>query len=322
MLIDDWVATITDKHQRARLIELRQRYEFLGKNLFNEFEPTRRAPSKHVRDFLYRLDSWLLQFENEDDRYAAFSSIEYLFFAGPEEFYELYRSAYESVARFVMQEANIDPFQPGESLKTELESVWFCPATDSLKINSFLHTVGLKGHEHRPDWFSLKKFADQDKLERYIQEEEIRYLVLLEDFSGSGKQLSKVARFAAETLSIPILLVPLIICAPGLQRVQKECAKRSHLQVRPIAVVPKDCLVGELQVAGEPATFVPLRSAMERHYNALQRRINGGPYGFNKVGSLVVTSGNCPNNTPPIYHQTNVDHVALFPRLARPWRPS
>ena len=319
MVIERWIEEITDRRIRDRVLELRQRYEFLAARLFAEYEPTRRDSRRHQHDFMLRMEKWLDQFRSDEQKLIAFQSIEYLFFAGVEEFDELYRCAFTVVQRWLMEVKDWDPFECREAVRKELKKCWFCPITDSFRINSFLHVMGVSGKEHRPDWLSMSRFAKKKKISEYVESQEISYLVLLEDFVGSGSQACRVIEFALSALNIKILVVPLIICAPGVEKIAKVAALHSSVFLKPIVILPKNCLVTPTKNDGEPKLFTRLRGVMRNHYRRLGKRLTGGAYGFCKVGSLVVTHSNCPNNTPPIYRYARVNDTPLFPRQSRPW---
>ena len=319
MIVEKWVREHRDQKERDRILELRQRYEFLSKNLFNEYQPTKKATSRHQHEFMMRLDQWLAHIPEDEQRRTAFRSIEYLFFAGVEEFDELYRCALVEAKRWLLEINDIDPFDSDKAVNREIKSTWFCPISDSFRINSFLHVAGISGDEYRPDWFSLRRFASEQKILCHLTKKRIKNLVLLEDFVGSGRQALKVLRFAAEILDINILVVPLIICAPGMHKMVKFARSRPSVSIRPIVVLPKNCLISVREVSGEPWLFKELRPVMRGHYKRLNRRAIRGDFGFHKVGSMVVTYSNCPNNTPPLYHAARDGETALFPRLARPW---
>ena len=321
MKVDRWIEQINDRTLRERILELRQRYDFLSKNLFREYEPTRRDSRRHQRDFMMRLEHWLDQFPSEEDKITAFRSVEYLFFAGEEEFLELFRCAKTTVQQWIAEINDLDPFDSESSVRAEIKRSWFCPITDSFRVNSFLHVTGLSGDEYRPDWLSMSQFADKEKICRYVKRKKVKYLVLLEDFVGSGKQARKVVNYAASAVNIRILVVPLIICAPGLKRLFELTSKLKNLSVKPIVVLPENCLVSPEGSVGEPLLFSSLRPVMRSHYQSLGRSTNGQEYGYGGVGSMVVTHSNCPNNTPTIYHRSRTGQTALFPRLPRPWSP-
>lgn len=320
MLIERWIQDISDRQLRARVLELRQRYEFLARNLFSDYQPTRRDSRSEQRDFMKRLELWLAQFNTDEERLVAYQSIEYLFFAGVQEYDELYRCAYQAIERWLLEINNLNPFDSHKSVRSNLKACWICPVTDSLLINSFLHVTSISGQGYRPDWFSLAHFGNISAIQEYVRKNDLRFLVLLEDFVGSGKQATGVVKFAASVVDIPILVIPLIVCEPGVKKMIALSRKHTHVWIRPIVTIPSNCLVGPKPNEGEPKSFEPLRSLMRAHYRRLRRYINGRAFGFEKVGSMMVTYSNCPNNTPPLYHRTRKGDTALFPRLSRPWR--
>ena len=320
MLVERWIQDIPDRRLRARVLELRQRYEFLARNLFADYQPTRRDSRSEQRDFMKRLELWLGQFRDNEERLVAFRSIEYLFFAGVQEYDELYRCGYQAIERWLLEVNELDPFTADESIRSELRRCWICPVTDSLLINSFLHVTGISGQQYRPDWYSLSRLGDAEAIQEYVRSSGIRFLVLLEDFVGSGRQAAEVVGFAKSVMDIPILVLPLIICEPGVDKIHRLCAGSGQVTLQPIVTIPYNCLIGPNPRGGEPATFPPLRTLMQAHYRRLRRSLNGGGFGFGKVGSMMVTYSNCPNNTPPLYHRARPGDTALFPRLSRPWR--
>ena len=245
MNIDYWIQNSFNQSKRVRLSELRQRYEFLSTHLFNEYEPTRKAASMRTREFMRRLESWLDQFPTIDEKEAVFVSIEYLFFAGSKEFDELYRCAYVRSQRWVLQIAGLNPFAEMDKLKEEMKSVWFCPITDSFRINGYLHVVGISGHSYRPDWHSLCKLSDLSRAKRFISDQNIRYLVLLEDFSGSGNQIKNVVGQIASKIKIPILIIPLIICKPAVELINQSIRQTNSISLDPIVELPEIVLLGK-----------------------------------------------------------------------------
>ena len=319
MKVSDWIKNHPEPATRNKVIDLEQRYGFLSERLFLEYEPTRKESQRQKHYFMLRLEKWLDQFGSDQEKLVAFKSIEYLFFAGIEEFYELFRCARVEIERWLMDVNGIDPFESKRPLSTALEQSWLCPITDSFRINSFLHVNGLSGKKYRPDWLSLKKFACDQKISNFVRCQKIKHLVLLEDFVGSGRQASAVLDYAASILDIKILVVPLIICGPGLDRLAKLASNHESVRFRPVVVLPANCLVAPRRNYGEPNLFRELRKVMRQHYKGLGQNLPGKQYGFQKVASLVVTHSNCPNNTPPMYRQAREGETALFPRLSRPW---
>ena len=314
------------KARGSNAIRLRQLYESLANLLYSQYEPTKRVSSRVSRDFLQRLDAWLGCFETDEQRWIAFQSIEYLFFAGQQEFEELYRCAYEhSILPWLIDRAGIDLFSErlDKLLANELATCWPCPVTDSLRINGFLHVTGLRGRDLRPDWLSLRELGHKDRVASYVQRNGIKYLVLVEDFVGSGNQFCRALNYAVAAFDGPILLVPLIVCAPGdrtIKRFIKRLA-RGDITYRPQIVLQQSCLVGPTAHPDEPSLFAKLRNVIASSQIAiLDGNSPGGrgeEFGYKKVGSMVVLYSNCPNNTPPIYHKWSKRWRPPFPRSAR-----
>lgn len=303
-------------------IHLRSLYESLATHLYNQYEPTRNHSNRVSKNFLSRLDDWLGCFEKESNKWAAFRSLEYLFFAGQSEFDELYRHVTENVIkRWLVDIANIDIFSPicSKKLDQELDNCWICPATDSLRINGFLHISGLKGKSPRPDWMSLSELGSEERIQKFVQKEKIRSLVILEDFVGSGGQFVRSLQYAASVFSGPILAVPLIVCAPGNTAIVStiKSKKLKNITYQPGLVISETCLIQKKPVDGQPNLFEELRVAMKDGYKKMAQPSKGKEYGWNGTGSLVVLYSNCPNNTPPIYHVSTSTWKPIFPRRAR-----
>lgn len=317
--IDAW--NLSQKYSRHS-IYLRSLYESLATQFYDQYEPTRNYSNKVSGSFLNRLDDWLGCFEREVDKWTAFRSLEYLFFAGQAEFDELYRHVSENVIkRWLVDTTDIDIFAKGYSsrLDQELGSCWLCPATDSLRINGFLHISGLRGKSLRPDWMSLAEFGCEKKIQGFIKRERIRSLVILEDFVGSGGQFVNALRFAASVFSGPILAAPLIVCAPGNRKILSaiKTYNLENVKYEPGLVISEACLIQKKPVQGQPKLFEELRVTMKVGYKKIARPMPGEEYGWKGIGSLVVLYSNCPNNTPPIYHANGTSWKPIFPRRAR-----
>jgi hypothetical protein len=315
----------TDDNRALRANKLRGQYETLATHLFHQFEPTKKVSHRISRDFMIRLEAWLTGFKDEEDRWIAFRSIEYMFFVGQQEFEELYRCAFEhKIKPWLIDIAEIDIFSTdaAERLDEELKATWPCPVTDSLRINGFLHITGLDGQSIRPDWLSLKELATAEKINAYKVKKGIKYLILLEDFVGSGGQLCRALKFASESFDGPILVIPLIICAPGDRAIRKKIDElgNKNIHYQPVSVLSDSCLITEHPSTGEPSLFPKLRAALKAGYETMNIALEGEEFGWKKVGSLVVMYSNCPNNTPPIYHQISKTWNPLFPRSEREFK--
>ena len=316
MKTEKWILEISDRKKRNRLLELRQRYEFLAQELFNEYQPTLNSNDENIRQFMLRLNLWLDQFDDVDAQIAAFESIEYFFFAGIDEFHELYRCAAVKIERWLIGRYKLCPFSPKtpEQYDSILKESWICPVTDSFRINDFLHLTKLSEAGLRGDWYTLSSMGDSQEIRN--KSKSVKNLILLEDFTGSGVQISSVLRFALNTTDLPILLIPMVACAPAINMISSimNNYERGRVIFDPIVILEENCLVGPDNNDGEPMLFNRLRTVLESH------AVNIGhekPYGFGDVGCLVSTYSNCPDNTPPLYHTALINHQALFPRLPR-----
>lgn len=317
MKIETWIKDINEPKKRERLLGLRQRYEFLTRQLFHEYQPTINSNDISIREFMQRLELWLDRFKSEEEQIVAFQSIEYFFFAGTKEFNELYRCAAVEIERWIIsRQTALNPFYSDTDNKVQaiLKKSWVCPVTDSLRINDFLHITNITALDFRADWYNLSKVGDCEKIRK--KSKNVKYLILLEDFTGSGKQISNVLQFALKTTELEILLLSMVCCAPGAKKISSLIEENGNGRIYfvPIVLLTDNCLVGPEKNTGEPNLFNKLRKVMQASVANLKY---GKPYGIGEVGSLATTYSNCPNNTPPIYHKRLKNHPALFPRLHR-----
>lgn len=319
-VIDKWIAGPINRSVHAA--DLKRLYERQAEFLFGQYEPIKGQPDKNGLDFLQRLENWLNCFEDPEDKWAAFRTLRYFLFIGLAETEEMYRCAVQKhFLPWLIDRAKLDIFSPrfNKDLAKEIRKCWPCPISDSLRINSLLHCTGLGSQETRPDWYSLAQLGDKNRIKKYVKHNEIDVLLLFEDFVGSGSQCEKTIRFALEAFDGVIFFSPLMICAPGDEKVRALVQDANgRLVYAPVVVLSHECLIKESAIMGEPASFEALRGAMVRGYKKANVRMNGGAFGYGGVGCLYSSYSNCPNNAPPIYHM-NVKgwNAPLFPRRSR-----
>lgn len=279
-IIDSWIQSTIDRSQQT--VHLKQLYELQAEFLFNQYEPTKASPSDAGMSFIKRLDRWISSFDNAEDQWNAFRSLRYFFFIGLQETEELYRCAVQhKVLPWLSDVADLDIFSDNFSLllNEEINHIWPCPVTDSLRINSLLHRTNLNGQSLRPDWLSLKQLGDCEKIQAYVKKKEIKYLVLFEDFSGSGSQCKRAVEFALKAFHGPILLIPLVICSPGDQALRDIALQaKDRLSYAPVVVINADCLIQATPVIAEPASFSGLRNAMLNGYKKGGFSLHGEAY--------------------------------------------
>lgn len=317
--LDEWLDT-PGRDQLAH--DLKKLYQLQGAFLFRQYEPVNASPADAGIPFLARLEKWLGGFNDPEDRWAAFLSLRYFFFVGQQETDELYRCAVQhELLPWLSDLAGLDIFdaQFSSQLDAEIKKCWACPVTDSLRINSLLHRTGLAGQDLRPDWLSLRTLGNCVRIEKYVSKQDLKYLVLFEDFVGSGRQCCRVAKFALRAFKGPILLIPLVVCHPGNEVLKNLAATTNgRLSYRPIVTLSEDCLVRKVKHPDEPNTFANLRIAMKNGYDISKLQLKGEEYGYDGVGSLFASYSNCPNNSPPIFHaKSDTWQHPLFPRKAR-----
>lgn len=320
-LLDGWI-TDPDAGKSSRTYSLKRIYELQAEFLFDQYEPIKSNSEKAALNFLRRLEGWIGCFNDPSDQWSAYQSLRYFLFVGLSETDELYRCAVKNhLYPWLIDQFSLDLFSSdlSDDINNAVKSIWTCPVTDSLRINGLLHRTGLSSKELRPDWYSLRKLACEKKIAQYVKENGVTHLVLFEDFVGSGGQCSRALRYALSVFEGPIFFSPLVICAPGHEKIKllsQESDKR--LSYAPIVVLSSDCLITEVGSLGEPSSFNALREAFARGYKQLNVEHDGGAFGYKGVACLYSSYSNCPNNAPPVFHaSSNTWLNPIFPRKQR-----
>jgi hypothetical protein len=317
------------------LTKVNQRINHLERWLYKTYEPNKFGPE----DFWARLEQWLDNVPSDADKQLLFQLLVEILYLGPVEFEELYRCAYQGpIARWLIDTCQIDVFEIGghEKLIAAAGETWFCPVTDSFRINAFFHVNNLAaGANLRPDWHSLLKLGDTYKINAYCVKNKIKRLVLLEDFVGGGSQSLATVRFAATHIhDLQVLFVPLVVCPKGVENARKleiEMCKRRDGALRYEAAMelPKDAFLTLKQSPYvEPNSYVnDLRILINTTYpqvsgNKLPGPKPYDPFGFpcsDPTGGLVVMYSNTPDNTLPLIHWRPPENTwnPVFPRHSR-----
>jgi hypothetical protein len=298
----------------------------LADKLYVDYEPTRGAHP----DFWRRLERWLDNVDDAGSQQVLFRLLPHLFFIGPREFDSLYRTAFNhQIATWLIDQLDLklDDPQAGESLQRAIEATWFCPITDSMRINKFYHLNRIEGMDHRPDWRSLDRFGDKDKMSDYIKLHGIKRIVLLEDFVGNGSQIRKAVECAAQlSPELPVLVVPLVICPSADALITELQGKYCQLTFAPCLRLPEMEFLTATPTPGESILYPAVRIIAEGvadsmkiglSVNRLAQAKKFIPYGWHGTGALVVLYTNCPNNTLPIIFHESQNWSALFPRASR-----
>ncbi|MGO8847962.1 MAG: hypothetical protein ACLQFI_22095 [Methylocella sp.] len=316
-LLQDWA--LRDSPQEDEVFLDQGAIDYLGRKMYDDYEPAQ------FDRFWDRLDRWLHNVDDEEDQQTLFCLLKHLFFLGRPEYESLCRAAYHGpISRWLIEKLNISIADENamSALETGTTETWFCPITDSMRINSFLKVNKLTGHSHRPDWRSLRKFGDGEKIRAYIQANSIQRIVLLEDFVGSGTQMESVIDFAAKlSTEIEVLAVPLVICPAGDNIGRGLAEAYANISYEPVMKIRPATLIKPDPQIGEPALFPLVRNLIAKVRDRL-----GVPetdpesqryHGFKGTGAIVAMYSNCPNNSLPIIYDETETWSALFPRIKR-----
>ncbi|CAN5883140.1 hypothetical protein BH18ACI4_BH18ACI4_00780 [soil metagenome] len=181
---------------------------------FYEYVPTAAGPHP---DFRTRLANWLDQVSNADQK-VLFQLVPHIFFLGREEFMSLCRAAFRtSILKWLVDQSGLQfsntNFE-GE-LNQVLQETWFCSITD-WDLGTFYRVNRISGAGMRPDLTSLSKLSSARELRTFLRDQNLRRVVVLEDFVGSGLQMREVEPILTSLAgSSPTLIVPLVVCPSG-----------------------------------------------------------------------------------------------------------
>jgi hypothetical protein len=302
----------------------------LEKQLYSQF-----APSSGPRTrFWQRMADWLSHLPKESDQKKLFQLVPHLFFVGYQEFQALYRSAFNGpIARWLVEQTGIRFDSPGfeQVLRTAIGTTWFCPITDSMDINAFYNTNRISGRNIRFLWHSVGKLGDLAKVNAFICDSGIQRIVLLEDLVCTGTQFEQAVINAASLAgSPPVMVVPLILCPCGWNRIRSLEARFPQVKFEPVLILEESDFIKPKPAPGEAPLFAEIRKLAVDNYirlvpNCKQLERRGllksqkpyGPFGFGESGGLIVLYRNCPANTLPLIHHAAADWSPLFPRNAR-----
>lgn len=298
--------------------------DFLDRAKFSEYRPTMGA---NQAEFMTRLDCWLGNVVSDDDKLLLLEFVPEIFFAATGDFAGLYESAvYGPIARWLVDLSGTDLCSGvlDDLVATELGKTWFCPMTDSMVISEFYHLVGVSGVQYRPDWRSLVALgapaANHGDLEQgilnYIRKARLEYIVLMDDFIGTGSQVAEVVDFVvtfANKHKIPVLILPLICHEEALDALDTMAQPSPLVEVRELLVIRADSCLAPASALAPGSLLDQVRDLVGRYAHGM-----GSVYGFGTLGLAYVSYSNCPDNTVPLIHREDPPHWrALFPRATR-----
>ncbi len=309
-------------------LSIERELRFLEDYLYYDFEP---ALNSQIR-FNDRLNLWLDNVKEETFQKLLLKLVPKIFYIGREEFNCLYKTVFSSNIKNWLVECVVSNFETEDYnllLSNAINETWFCPITDSFRINQFYHLNNISSkHTFRPDWRSLKKFGDLEKISNYIRSSNVKYIVLLEDFVGSGTQSESVIKFAnqivdilgEEDISIKLLICPLIICPIGIDKLSKLCHHNENIDLSSVIQISENELINEERIPEQPElipTIQMIKTVFPIVIGTSTKMRSIGMYGYKDTGSLVVMYTNTPNNSLPIIYAESNTWFPLFKRHFR-----
>jgi hypothetical protein len=313
--------------------DMQRRICLQAKESFDTFLPAS-GPEKR---FETRLINWLNNLDNVPQQSLLFRLVSDIYFFNENEFNSLCRAAYNDIILNWLIDIHSDildimDVNLQDKLKEEVAHTWFCSVTDSMNIANFCHINKIHGNSHRPNWRDFSWFADMDKVKNYIRKFNIRQIVLLEDFIGSGDQFVKKDPRNCSTIldcinyiqnECKILITPLIICPKGQCNITNKIKELKNVRLNPVVVLSDECFINEDVIVRMQTNDINKGKYYQDLYKLLQVihervKFNEGPFGYKQTGSLVVLYTNCPNNTISIIHEDKGNKWrSLFPRVDR-----
>jgi len=316
--VTEWALSDSD------IREVNFRIIHLEKRLFNGYVPCKYNDS----DFFIRLKNWLGNITDTNDQKTLFEIIPNFFYVGDEEINSLYRSAYNiEIARWLI---NVVPINFRDTnneaiLNQAVIDTWFCPITDSFSINDFFKINNIPSRfDLRPDWHSLTELANPSAISNYVTNNNIKRIVMLEDFVGSGSQVASRITFACSCLpKVEILCISLITCPVGVTTLNALANKFGNLTVKHIIEIPAEYLISKAISTDEQIIYTKIRELADRSYLTVTDGISPGPkkpyypLGYKETGGLIILNTNVPDNSLPLIHHTSNTWAPLFKRITR-----
>ncbi len=310
---------------------LYEKIEFFCKRHYHEYVPCL-GPKR--AEFMVRLGKWIGNVSEVEARQILCEFVPRILFFGWGEFTELYRAAFRGpMVRWVIDGSNLCLDDPGleDRIACELfHHTWYCPITDSMQISEFHHVNEIGGIDYRPDFRSLAKFADKQRVVDFMQNHKsagvskpLRRIVLLEDFVGGGTQVDEALPFAATLAAdISVLFVPLIICPDGVRTARGLAARYPNVSYEPIIELEEDLFINNTTAHLLGTLESKVRDLALSTYSEVEGDKAASPrpytpFGCWETGATLVMYTNTPANTLPIIQHESNTWDALFPRSAR-----
>lgn len=296
---------------------------------------------KVLRDYLYeqyvpfpdgpvyidRLFTWVDQVSHVSHKQTLFKLATWLLFVGAEEMKSLYRSSYSGiVTRWIIDQAQIDISSsdfPGK-LEAAIAKTFF-GSLAGMDIGTYCRINDVQ-QSYRPDFREVAAIGDTDKLISHLQSKGYERVVAVEDYVGGGTQMKEAWRClrhlgGAQPAPIPLLIMPIISAPKGVLTGNSLSSKSTAFKVE--YPLPNISCIPAVIGSGtkEHVLARKARKLFTRYWSqtAGSQRTQPlyGPFGYDGVGSLVLTYLNCPDNVPPAIHHKSDSWEPLFRRTSR-----
>jgi hypothetical protein len=236
----------------------------------------------------------------------------------------MYRAAFSGpITRWIIdEEAGLDITASDFTNRfQEALNETFFGSIAGMDIGSFFRVNELRGQSLRPDFRVLAKLGDPVKTSNYLTSFNIKRIVAVEDYVGTGSQMNQAAQFLTQLSAFSILLCPMIVARGGVAF--GESLAKGHINFAPSFMVPASATLPESAPIdfNEAEELSNLRTIAIRFWQQVQGTDPDPqlyePLGFKNTGSLVMTYFNCPDNVPPLIHHLSDTWEPLFRRMYR-----
>ena len=330
-LLRNWC--LADAQGQGQLLKLKADVEFLGERLFDEYRPTKNAPEG---PFSVRLAKWIGSAQDEIDQIRLFRLLKYLFFIGQDDLEAASKTAFSRhVLEWLISRIGINVLAADarQQIVQAQSLVRYTAITDSFNLGDFLRINDVQGHHIRYTWEQEKDNWDPAEFRRRVMqhgvqgETEKRYLVLLEDFVGSGSQAQRAVRNAqairdGQNSAYEVLFCPLIICPEGAAWAKQLQTNFANFHYSPVLELHESAFIKPTAVQGENADYPDLRDCVTRLHPTVVGpqpvKQDYGPFGYSDTGAVLVKYDNCPDNSLPVLHRKRTNYwEPLFKRASR-----
>jgi hypothetical protein len=313
--------------------DILRQIDFMIEHAYSRYVPA--MYSRHAPVFQDRMVAWMQNAGlSDEDQIALFQLVLRFAYFSFDDFLSLYRTAYSNpISRWVWEDAGLKMGSLDFSNQLENERskhTWYASVTDSLIISEFYHANSITGIKCRPNFLTLQELGNPALIKAYMidHKPQLKRIVLLEDFVGSGCQGLEIVKWVLANSDAPILFCPMLICPDGFKRFSELAANSAgRLKIDPVVKLGDSVFLSSFEKSDALMKYVSDLTARIHHRVAGACAVGKPPYsphGFHlksdsHTGATVVMFSNTPDNTIPLVHfnSENSDWVPVFPRVSR-----